>query len=58
MALSMSVAVTGAPALSSASASSGTERAAVGEGNVGASFIETTVTVTEPSSLREPLDTV
>ena len=58
MALSTSVAVTGAPTLSSASASSGTERAAGGEGNVGASFTASTVTVTEPSSLREPSETL
>ena len=57
MALSMSVAVTGAPTLSWASASSGTERAAVVGKNVGASFTATTVTLTEPSSVSRPSET-
>ena len=58
MALSTSIAVTGAPTSSSASASSGTERSAVAAGNAGASFTASTVTVTEPASLREPSETL
>ena len=52
----MSRAVTGVPTLAPGCAFSETERAVVAAGNAGASFTASTVTVTEPSSLREPSD--